>query len=134
MIKKIILIIWMGLCLTGCVNSSLEEISIPNYKSFIENKETFILYIGSTTCSSCETYKPKLEKILKEHGLTSKYINIEKISKEELGDLVALTSFTGTPTTIFYVEGKEETLLNRINGDVSEEVILEKLKNTKFIK
>ena len=42
-------------------------------------------------------------------------------------------SFSGTPTTIFVINGEEKTAATRINGDVSEEKIISKLKSNGFI-
>ena len=45
------------------------------------------------------------------------------------------SSFDGaTPTTIFFKDGEEKTTATRIEGDVTEEKIITKIKQNGFIK
>ena len=111
---------------------SLIELNITNLESKIENKETFILCISSTTCTHCQDYKPKLKQIAKEYGLDIYYIDYDKYDYETFTNLV---SFSGsTPTTAFIKNGDETSTATRINGDVSYTKIIEKFKSNGFIK
>ena len=110
---------------------SLIELNISNLEAKLENKDTFILCISSTTCSHCQDYKPKLSKIAKEYGLYIYYIDYDKYDYETFTNLI---SFSGsTPTTAFIKNGDESSTATRINGDVSYTKIVEKLKSNGFI-
>jgi len=120
--------------LSGCSNKYLKEISYDEYKKLIENKESFILEVMSTDCSACKNFEPKLKEVTEEYKIEVKYINTSKLSKEETNRLYKKTGITGTPTIIFYTNGKEETKSSRINGSVSKDKIISKFKANDIIK
>ena len=55
------------------------------------------------------------------------------LSEEERTQFKEYFSYDATPTTIFVKDGVEATSANRINGNVSEEKIISKLKSNGFI-
>ena len=116
-------------------NTGLHKVSFDKLNTLIEDKETFALCISKTTCSHCESYKPKLDKFAKKHGLKVYYIDINKETEENQKKFKELITFNDeTPITIFIKNGNELTTANRINGDASESKILEKFKINGFIK
>ena len=135
--KKIFKVSFMLLViflLSGCSNKYLKEISYDEYKNLIKNKESFVLEIMSTNCSACINFKPKLEEVTKEYKVEVKYINTEKLSEKETKELYKEAGISGTPTVIFYKDGKEETKSSRINGSVSKDRIISKFKANSIIK
>ena len=42
---------------------SIDEIKYEDYKVLLENKESFILYVGRSTCPDCERFEPVLKSI-----------------------------------------------------------------------
>lgn len=135
--KKIILIITTitALFLTGCAGpKTYDEISYSELKQMQKNKEDFVLFIGSNTCSACSTYKITVNKIVKEYKVDIKYIDISKLSEKEESELVSNFAFTGTPTTVFVTKGKEKDTHNRINGNQKYSKVIEKLKENGYIK
>ena len=60
---KIIACTLFVVLLSGCGNkiTTYDEINYTEYSGMIENKDTFILYIGSSNCSHCADFKPTLE-------------------------------------------------------------------------
>lgn len=100
----------------------------------IDNKEDFVLCISRTTCTHCQSYKPKLKDVAKEYKTNIYYIDIDEESEDDQTKFNELITFDGsTPTTVFIKKGKEETTATRINGDVSKKKIIEKLKANKVI-
>lgn len=134
---KILIIgmLFMLLC-SGCTSSSgnLESITLNDYKKLIKNKETFVLEMMSTDCTHCQSLKPKLQKIVKEYGITIKVINLQKLSSNDLKEFTDIIGTSATPTIIFYKDGEEKSVATRINGDVSKEKIIEKFKDNEVIK
>ena len=120
--------------LTTPKEGSLIELSYKNITTKIEKEENFILVISKSTCSHCATYKPKLVNITKEYGIDIFYIDIDKESEEKQKEFLSNFNLSGaTPTTIFIKDGKETSVMDRLEGDLSESKVLEKFKKMGFI-
>lgn len=120
---------------TGCSKNNLEEINYKNFKSLIDNKETFILYIGSSECHNCSEFTPKFEKVLDKYKIRNvKKVEIDKFSDEDRSEFNKLINVSGTPTVAFITNGEEESMSNRINGNVDEDKIISRLKSNGYIK
>ena len=101
----------------------------------IDNKESFVLCVSRTTCSHCQSYKPKLQKVANKYNIKIYYTDIDTYNKDELNDFNSRITFDGgTPVTLFIKNGEEKTTATRIIGDVSSEKIIDKLKKNDFIK
>ena len=115
-------------------NSNLIELNYNEVKEKINNKENFILCISANECIHCQKYKPKLKKIANDYNIKIYYINRDEIKKEKYEEFKKELSFDGgTPTTIFFKEGKEQTTASRIEGNEKTEKIINKLKSNGFI-
>ena len=112
----------------------LVELSYKELKSKLNKKESFILVITRTDCSHCAVYKPKLKEILKDNNIIAYEIASDKLSTKEKAEFNDIANISGTPTTIFIVDGEEATTTNRIIGDVTTEKIINKLKSQGYIK
>lgn len=113
---------------------NLIKIDYQELLQMTENKEDFVLIVSQSTCSHCATYKPKMKTITKEYGIDAYYIDYDMESKNNQDEFLEKFNLTGaTPITLFFENGKEKSLLNRIEGDLSSTKILEKLKKMGFI-
>ena len=116
------------------MNDNLVRLSYDEIMEKIDNKESFILCISRTTCSHCNVYKPKLRKVANKYDIKIYYTDVDKYSKNDLKNFSSKISFDGgTPTTLFIKNGEEKTTATRIEGDVSIEKIVDKLKKNGFI-
>lgn len=135
--KNIIIIIVLGIGLGYLLfnsNSNLIELDYHNLENKINNKESFVVCISRTTCSHCNDYKPKLRKVANKYKINIYYTDIDKYTKTDLKKFNNLISFDGgTPVTIFIKNGEEKTTATRIEGDVSTDKIIDKLKKNGFI-
>ena len=132
--KKILLVILI-LFISGCgVLKTYDEISYKKLNNMLDKKESFILFIGSSTCSACSSYKITLNKVVKRYGVDIKYIDLSKLSSKKKGDVTARFPISGTPATIFIENGEEEDTYNRIDGNVRYSKIIEKLKENGYVK
>ena len=113
--------------------SNLVEIKYSEMKKKIDDKDSFIVLFSQTTCSHCMDFKPKLEKVANDTGIKIYYLETDLLSEDEYTDLKKDFSFSGTPTTVFIINGEEKTAASRINGDVTVEKIIAKLKSNGFI-
>lgn len=111
---------------------SLKEITYEEITKKIKNEDSFILIVSQSTCSHCATYKPKVDQICKENNINAYYIDYDKYkNKEEFLNEFDLSG--ATPTTIFFQKGKEKSVLNRIEGDISKQNVIEAFEKMGFI-
>jgi len=136
-VKKffIFLIGFMFLFCTGCSKnlSGYHEISFNEYKKMIENKESFPLVIGSSTCSACSIFKPTMEKFISKYQVDVRYIDISKLSKEEKNYLGSNLNFESTPTTIFFEDGEQTSVYYRLVGSESLTNVINAYKKMGYI-
>ena len=112
----------------------LQELKINELEEKVANKETFVLVISQTTCSHCAEYKPRLKKILAKYDITGYYIEKDILSDEETVRLNNIANISGTPTTVFIVDGEEASTATRLVGAKSTDSIISRLKAMGYIK
>ncbi len=99
-----------------------------------DNKDRFILVVSKSTCSHCATYKPKIEAIVKEYGIDVYYIDYDTEDESTQKEFLEKFNLDGaTPMTLFFEDGKEKSVLNRIEGDLSSEKVIATFKKMGFI-
>lgn len=134
--KKKFKFLFMGLLIvfiTGCGNSNvITEIDYTKLENMIDNKENFILEVIQTGCSHCQEFSPRFKAILKTNNIKAYSLNLYNLTEEEKDKFEELTTISGTPTVLFFEDGKETN--NRIYGAVSNDKIEEHLKEGKYIK
>lgn len=131
----ILLVILIGLYLYSISNEKGQFISI-NYEQLedkIEKKDSFVLVVSSSFCSHCAEYKPKVKNVAEDYGINIYYTDINLYSEEDSLDFNSSFGIDGTPITLFFIDGQEESVMSRINGDVSEDKLVSSLRKYKFI-
>lgn len=141
MLTIFIVIVIVSLFTVGCTRGSIDEISFSDYTKMMEEKDSFILFIGSKTCSHCAEYKITLEEVIEKYNVHFKYLDVSGLSETEYEQLTEQIQFSGTPTTVFIEEGKDNSCnlfscddTKRIDGALKYEKIIEVLKNMNYIK
>lgn len=115
-------------------NGNLIEVRYEDIINKTEDGDSFILVISQSTCSHCATYRPKLKEISRDYSLDIYYIDYDKEDKDIQNKFLDEFNLSGaTPTTIFIKDGKEASLLNRLEGDLSSSKVVEKFKKMGFI-
>ena len=115
-------------------NYGLKPITHTEIKEKIKQEEDFILIITSKDCSHCASYKPKVKRVAKDNHLTVYYIDLETIKKSERKNFLEDLKLNGTtPITMFFKNGKETSILNRITGDLDQKIIIKYFKEMGFI-
>ena len=99
----------------------------------IAKKESFILVISQTTCSHCAEYKPRLQKLLAKYKIVGYFIEKDILSDEEVSRLNNIANISGTPTTVFIVDGEETSTATRLVGAKSTDAIVSRLKAMGYI-
>ena len=111
----------------------LVKLSFTELEEKLNNKETFILLISRSNCSHCAEYKPTLKKVLTDYDIYAYEIEQDMISDEERKKLENIASISGTPVTVFIIDGKEQSTTNRIIGPADEAKLINRLKAMGYI-
>lgn len=130
------LIVIMIFITTACKKklTTYEEITYTQFQEKIKDKESFILFVGSSTCGACDKYKVTLNKIIKDYQVKVYYVDISKFDITEQREFLTVINFSSTPTTVFITDGEEKTVYNRIVGALSYSKIEAKLEKAGYIK
>lgn len=131
--KKLLLLCIPLLFLFGCSKTNYTEITFKKLNTMVENKESFILFIGAESCTHCKTYKGTLKQVIQDYNVQVYYIDVDALSNDENSELKTIASYTGTPTTVFIEKGKEKSAYNRIIGDHNYDYIVNKFQNNGYI-
>ncbi|MEG0026222.1 MAG: thioredoxin family protein [Bacilli bacterium] len=135
--KKVLIVsvVLFSLLISGCFNrpTTYEEIDYEIYSDMIKNRESFILFIGSSECNHCVAYKETLKQVIKKYHVDVKYIDISKMNESQKNKFKAHITFAGTPTTIFIKNGKEKSTYNRINGAQDYNKVIAKFADNQYI-
>ncbi len=131
--KKILLLIAILTLTCACSSSNLKSLNFKGLNKMLNDKETFILYL--TDESDGNVLKKTLSKVSKENNITSYYLNTIKLNDDDLTSLKEKFTFDETNMILFIKEGREETVLSRIDDlYISEKELAQELKNQGFIK
>ncbi len=115
-------------------SNNLVNINMTDLEQKINSKETFMLVISQTGCSHCEQYLPELDRTLSDYDLKANVLNISNLSDSDSKKLSQYANFSGTPTTMFFIDGEEKTSLNRLVGYASKDKIVERLQSLGYVK
>lgn len=117
----------------GCRNDEkisseyLKEIDYTSFKEKIQNKDGFILEITQDGCSNCSAFAPKFINVLEKYKIVVFNLNISYMTEEEKDEFLDKYDVDGTPTVLFFEDGKETSTLKRIVGNKDEDAITSKL-------
>lgn len=114
--------------------TSYTEINLNQLTKKMENNDTFILYIGSSTCTACQSFNPTLKRVIKDYNVTIYYINVHKLNESENSDLLALINYNSSTPKVYFIENGEYSQYNMISGVRSYEDVVEKLEKNGYIK
>lgn len=134
--KKIILAsMLLVLFVCGCSQklSGYTEISYNKLLKKMENGDTFPLVIGSSECSACANFKIVMDQFISKYQVEVFMIDILELSDDEYSQLKTDTSFSGTPTTVFYKDGQLTSFYNRIDKSETLEVVKDYFRNNGYI-
>ena len=134
-LKYLFVICCLFLFFTGCEknDSYLKELSYKELNDKIEAKEKFFFMITQDGCSHCENFIPVVEKVLNDKKVVGYNFNLSNLSDSDRDEFDKLFDVDGTPTTIFIENGTEVSLLQRINGEATEDKLIQKLKNNGYL-
>ncbi|WP_458414543.1 thioredoxin family protein [Schinkia sp. CFF1] len=95
-------------------DSNYKNIILPDeLEKILQNDGTAYIYFYSPTCSHCKVTSPVVVPMAKEKG-----VNLQLYNLLEFKDGWETYKITGTPTIVYFENGKEAT---RIEGGVEKE-------------
>lgn len=116
------------------LDKHLVELNYSELQEKIDNKESFILVISKTDCPHCQAFKPIFKEVLSKHDIIAYEIRIDTLTKEESNKFSYIANISGTPTTIFIVNGEEKSTSTRLVGEANSDKIETRLKALGYIK
>lgn len=74
----------------------------------IENDQTFVFYIGQTTCSSCKEFSPIAQQLAKNKGVTVYYLEMDTEDETEFDAFKEkyVPELLYTPTAFIVIDGE----------------------------
>ena len=133
-IRNVLLLVLLIFLCSSCGKSNFKELSYSELNKKMENNETFFFVVIKDGCQHCEAFIPKVEEVLKEYDIVGYKLNYSNLSEKDDEEFFEKFGISATPTTVFIKDGKEISILQRIEGNVSKEKLIDKLKKNDFIK
>lgn len=136
--KKVLLFLICIFLLVGCdfknlTYSDYTYLTYSELETKLDNKDTFVLVIGSDTCSACAVYEDTMKKVIKENNIEIFFLNLNKLTDEERDKAHSKYVYKYTPTTVFIKSGEEIGTYTRIVGAAEYDDVVAKLKQLEYI-
>ena len=132
--KKIAMIFLLLLTVTACSSSYLSKLNYKKLMTKLDNKESFVLYLTNEDESGL-TLKNTLQTVCKDNNIKCFYLNTGNLDEDELDSLKEKITFEDSNIIVFIKEGKENTVLARIDDVyISAKDLKEELKNQEYLK
>ena len=132
--KKIAMIFLLLLTVTACSSSYLSKLNYKKLTTKLDNKESFVLYLTNEDESGL-TLKNTLTTVCKDNNMKCFYLNTDNLDEDELDSLKEKITFEDSNIIVFIKEGKENTVLARIDDVyISANDLKEELKNQEYLK
>lgn len=116
-------------------DANLNKVDYAQYKEVIASDEEQVVVFAQTGCSHCESARPALNAIAKEHNLKISYLNITDLSTNDQKDftnsLDILSEGFGTPLTVIV---KNNKVIDSIEGFESKDTMIDFFKKNNLIK
>ena len=129
--KKIIFTILLMFVIVGC-SGNYNKLSCNKLITKLENKDTFILFVGNNTTNS-KSLKNTLNTVLKQNNLEAYEINSTSISQDEKNTLRKYFSYEDI-SIIFFKDGIDPSKLSHItNTNITLDELRNHLTNLGFI-
>lgn len=107
----------------------LIEVTQIELNQKIADNESFYVYIGSSSCPDCESFRPELEEILSDTNEKMLYYSTEYPSskKQEIRDYLKTFDVKSIPSIMFFSDGK----INKLYDCADNEQVQNFIKNFK---
>lgn len=107
--KLFICLVMVLLVVTACSKkkeSYSYALSVQEVIDKVENQESFVVYLGTTTCSACQTFAPIAEKMNENYGTQIYHVELDLEKNEDLkNELLEIMPVVYTPSINIVVDG-----------------------------
>ena len=111
--EKVLLVLFVLLSLTACNKKFSKGEVVTAYADEVleklENKESFIVYVGYDDCQSCKEFKPILNQLIENYDITIYYLPTDDKQTEDQLNEIQYNYFYRmywTPTTYIVEDGE----------------------------
>lgn len=111
--KKVLLVLFVLFSLTACNKKFSKGEVVTAYADEVleklENKESFIVYVGYDDCQSCKEFKPILNQLIENYDITIYYLPTDDKQTEDQLNEIQYNYFYRmywTPTTYIVEDGE----------------------------
>ena len=106
--KRLIILIILRLLISGCSKGRIVEKKAPEIIEMFENKESFVMYAGTSDCENCKEFRDILGQVLNDYRLTVYYFPADDYEDEDVRKLIYnyLYKLQWTPTVYVVENGK----------------------------
>ena len=115
-------------------NEYLKDVTYSKLKTKLKIKKVLFCILEIEFCSYCKLFEPKLRAVANEYKLVIYKIDTATMTTDENQEFKGLVGSVGTPTVVFFYDGVESGTSNRMNGNISKDKIIDKLKINDYIK
>lgn len=122
---------------SACTKKDSETLKLMNVSEImtkIQNKETFLIVVGSKDCYSCKMLKEEMDDVAKENEIILYGIDSGKLSAAQFDQLKITAGNFETLPVLFYVVNGEVPLGNSYEYTLNPEGWNTWLSNMKLIK
>ncbi|MGM9835021.1 MAG: thioredoxin family protein [Bacilli bacterium] len=113
-------------------SATLKTIELNDLQKLIAEEKDFIILYSQTTCGHCTLFKPVLEEIVNEYKIEILVLEVNLLNENEFDDFLDISDINATPVLAFFADGKEE-VSQRLSGEKTKEVVVERLKDLGYI-
>ena len=106
------------------MSGKIKEINADNFKAEVLDKKTVIVDFYSTECPPCEALAPKYKALSELYGNDISFV---KIFRQENRSLAEKLGVTGSPTVLFYQNGKLKD--DKLTGGIKRSELINNLNN-----
>lgn len=104
----LIALIFLGSCQKKENDKVLMQKSVSEIVEMIEKDQTFVFYIGQTTCASCKEFRPIAEQFVKSNDVELVYLEMDTEDETEFDEFKEkyTPKLLYTPTAFVVIDGE----------------------------
>ena len=87
-LRRLLVLLVLLLVMTGCSKGKIVEKKAPDIIKMFDNKESFVMYAGTSDCENCKEFKDILGQVLNDYRLTVYYFPADDYEDEDVKNLI----------------------------------------------
>ena len=112
------------------VNAMFDQVTQDTFTEYVKNNENVLVYFWAPWCSACKSQDPVLQKIQESFP---NQIKVARIDTQKNSNLAMAYQILGTPTLMFFKNGKKVRFKSKNMGKVDRLVGAQPIKTLQAI-